>query len=261
MMVPGDASGSASGVGGGANKGEPVGAPSQPALVLTPPMLGELVGGLEREHSELLLSLLEAQIAEFPDAFARARIGPLRERLVDTLRHRQRLAAENGAGERAARYRTLLETFDALPGAVPVEPVILAGEPDPAAGGIDDDGFYIVHRGDTLWSIARRLLGDGAAWPRLLRRHNARVSVGLGGRLVTDPDRIRPGQRIHLPPPSDEAGTAVAYHVVAGDSLSAIAWRMLGDAARWPEILADNRDRVASPGTIRPGQVLHIRLR
>jgi nucleoid-associated protein YgaU len=46
------------------------------------------------------------------------------------------------------------------------------------------------------------------------------------------------------------------YRVRPGDSLSAIAQRMLGSARRWPELYAANRDRVANPAKIRAGQVL-----
>ena len=51
---------------------------------------------------------------------------------------------------------------------------------------------------------------------------------------------------------------ARTYTVVAGDSLSKIAKKLLGNAARWKEIHALNHDQIKNPDLIRPGQVLKI---
>ncbi|MCG8151903.1 LysM peptidoglycan-binding domain-containing protein [Pimelobacter simplex] len=58
----------------------------------------------------------------------------------------------------------------------------------------------VVRPGDTLWAIAERALGPGATarevaahWPRIHARNAAVIGP--------DPDRIRPGQLLHLPPP------------------------------------------------------------
>lgn len=48
------------------------------------------------------------------------------------------------------------------------------------------------------------------------------------------------------------------YTVVAGDSLSKIARKLLGQASRWPEIHSLNKDVIKNPDLIRPGQVLKI---
>ena len=47
-----------------------------------------------------------------------------------------------------------------------------------------------------------------------------------------------------------------SYTVVAGDSLSKIAQRELGDASRWRAIYDANRDKIDDPDLIHPGQVL-----
>lgn len=52
--------------------------------------------------------------------------------------------------------------------------------------------------GDTLWAIARRTAGDGESWPAIWRL-NKHVVMADGGRF-TDPDLIRPGWRLRLPP-------------------------------------------------------------
>jgi nucleoid-associated protein YgaU len=46
------------------------------------------------------------------------------------------------------------------------------------------------------------------------------------------------------------------YIVQSGDTLSSIAREKLGDANRWPEIFALNRDVISNPDRILPGQVL-----
>ncbi len=48
------------------------------------------------------------------------------------------------------------------------------------------------------------------------------------------------------------------YVVQRGDTLTRIAERMLGDAARWEEIYNLNRDQIHDPDTIREGMVLWI---
>jgi nucleoid-associated protein YgaU len=48
------------------------------------------------------------------------------------------------------------------------------------------------------------------------------------------------------------------YTVVAGDSLSKIAKKQLGDANRWREIHQLNADTIENPDLIHPGQVLKI---
>ncbi|MET9884534.1 LysM peptidoglycan-binding domain-containing protein [Streptomyces sp. NPDC006430] len=78
----------------------------------------------------------------------------------------------------------------------------------------------------------------------------------------------------HTPTPSSAAHKAVpaapepkpmptakkrTYTVRAGDSLSAIARRELGNEARWRELYAMNKGVVGSnPDLIRPGQVLTL---
>ncbi|NJM05158.1 LysM peptidoglycan-binding domain-containing protein [Candidatus Gracilibacteria bacterium] len=48
------------------------------------------------------------------------------------------------------------------------------------------------------------------------------------------------------------------HRVQRGDTLRAIAAQLLGSAARWPEIFALNRDKIANPDLIRVGMVLVI---
>ena len=49
-----------------------------------------------------------------------------------------------------------------------------------------------------------------------------------------------------------------SYTVKPGDTLSAIAKRLLGDANAYHEIFEANRDQLSDPDKIKPGQVLRI---
>lgn len=58
---------------------------------------------------------------------------------------------------------------------------------------------------------------------------------------------------------SSSAPTATrTVTVKAGDSLSKIAKRELGDAEKWHAIFEANRDKIKDPDLIHPGQVLTL---
>jgi uncharacterized protein YidB (DUF937 family)/LysM repeat protein len=58
--------------------------------------------------------------------------------------------------------------------------------------------------------------------------------------------------------PAAQTGSAGAYTVAAGDTLSKIAKHHYGDANQWPRIFEANRDVLSDPNRIFPGQVLRI---
>jgi LysM repeat protein len=116
-------------------------------------------------------------------------------------------------------------------------------------------GEYTVARGDSLWRIAERLLGDGARYTEIVDL-NADV---LDGR----PDFITPGTVLRVPIiESRESETVV---VQPGDTLSEIAQQELGDAAQYPKIFDASRVTeqpdgayLEDPDLIRPGWELTI---
>lgn len=60
-----------------------------------------------------------------------------------------------------------------------------------------DHTTYTVQRGDTLWDIADKYLGDPLLWPKIYQLScTIRQS---DGRLLSDPDLITPGWQLHLP--------------------------------------------------------------
>jgi nucleoid-associated protein YgaU len=61
--------------------------------------------------------------------------------------------------------------------------------------------------------------------------------------------------------PAETAAPAAenrTYTVKPGDTLSKIAKEQMGDAAQYPAIFDANRDQLANPDQIKPGQVLKI---
>ncbi len=69
--------------------------------------------------------------------------------------------------------------------------------------------------------------------------------------------KVRPAART-TPQQTAAPAAATAYTVQAGDTLSAIAKRFLGDANDYMEIFNANKDQLTDPDKIKPGQVLKI---
>jgi nucleoid-associated protein YgaU len=107
---------------------------------------------------------------------------------------------------------------------------------------------YVVRPGDTLAGIAQSELGDRGRWPEIFLLNRA---------VIRHPDRIFPGQTLVLPPAGPPTGPIPRLYIVrAGDTLSGIARSQLGNANRWREIFALNREIISNPDRIIPGQVL-----
>jgi nucleoid-associated protein YgaU len=180
----------------------------------------------------------------------------------------------------------------------PQHPLTDAGNPTPAAASgaatapatsaatrsstaapADRHPVIIVARGDTLWSLAERHLGNGARYTEIR-------DLNLGqpqpdGRTLTDDHWIYPDWQLRLPfdataIPAPAANTANStatpaptetrsYDVTAGESLWDIAAQQLGDGARYREIYdlsthtpQPDGQTLTDPNRIRPGWHLTI---
>jgi nucleoid-associated protein YgaU len=97
---------------------------------------------------------------------------------------------------------------------------------------------HTVSEGDTLSRIAARELGDADRWPEIAH---------LNPDVAADPDLIHPGDVLQLPTPPQTP--THRYTVEAGDTLSEIAARELGDPDRYPEIFTASRGLTQPDGT------------
>lgn len=105
-----------------------------------------------------------------------------------------------------------------------------------------------VQRGDSLWNLAARYLGDGAKWRQILA-----VNPEL-----SDPNLIRVGQTIQLPE-KDESQVAALHtqRVERGDSLWKLAKVHLGSRLAW-SCIAQANPQITNVDRIYPGQVLNL---
>ncbi|TDB84232.1 LysM peptidoglycan-binding domain-containing protein, partial [Actinomadura sp. KC216] len=56
----------------------------------------------------------------------------------------------------------------------------------------------IIHRGDTLWDLARRAYGSGARYPKIFKASRT-LDQPDGIPPLTSPDDLHPGQRVRIP--------------------------------------------------------------
>ncbi|MBI6546355.1 MAG: LysM peptidoglycan-binding domain-containing protein [Cyanobacteria bacterium NC_groundwater_1444_Ag_S-0.65um_54_12] len=113
---------------------------------------------------------------------------------------------------------------------------------------------YRVKRGDTLWAIAARQLGDPLNWDMLWRANNKQIH---------DPHWIFPGQPLTLPKLAvaqsrSRPSVTRLVRVAAGDSLWSLAKGHLGAGARWYSIYQLNRTIIVHPDLIFVGQQLRL---
>jgi DNA-binding SARP family transcriptional activator/LysM repeat protein len=126
---------------------------------------------------------------------------------------------------------------------------------------------YLVAPGDSLWSIAERVYGDGMAYPRIVDANVGRRMVD--GKVFTRQGVVLPGWQLLVPDAPEPADPPPAdgwYTVEPGDTLQGIAARTLGDPEQWSTIFDLNRGTarlsdghtLMSPNLIWPG--LRLRL-
>lgn len=118
-----------------------------------------------------------------------------------------------------------------------------------------------VERGDSLWKLAQRHMGDGRAW-----RQIAAVNPQMA-----NPNQIRAGEMLVIPAAGSSVETATATHrskpVIAstsagktvtvrkGDSLWKLAESALGNGAAW-SCIAESNPQITNADHILAGQTL-----
>ena len=103
-----------------------------------------------------------------------------------------------------------------------------------------------VERGDSLWKLARRHLGDGNEWQK----------IASANPQLADPNLLRIGQEIHLPP-QELSPVAAQVRVAEGDSLWKLAATQLGNGQAW-SCLAVANPQIQDANLIYPGQLLTV---
>ncbi|MGE0544369.1 MAG: LysM peptidoglycan-binding domain-containing protein, partial [Dehalococcoidia bacterium] len=155
---------------------------------------------------------------------------------------------------------------------VTVAPADLAGQTTLLASqGPEDQQTieYTIEPGDTLWALSERFYGTGHEFPRLVAANAGRVMPD--GEQFTQAGVVQPGWILLIPLPNrtvDHSDGYSYYAVEAGDTLRGVAARLLGDAARWPEIFELNRGMaelsdgliLTDPDLIWPGLRLRLPL-
>ena len=99
-----------------------------------------------------------------------------------------------------------------------------------------------VQRGDTLWKIAERHLGNGKDWGR----------IAAANPELTDPNRIQIGQQLRLPS-VETASLERVVRVQPGDSLWKLATVQIGSGTAWG-CLAMANPQIEDVDRIYPGQ-------
>jgi LysM repeat protein len=126
-----------------------------------------------------------------------------------------------------------------------------AGDQTSLAGTSDQtSSIYHIQRGDNLWDISRKQLGDPMRWKEV---------YGLNQELIgKNPDLIFSGTDLKLPGTGQIAG-AGEYIVKPGDSLWSIAQKQMGSAPKWGDLYHANQGTIGvNPSLILPGQHLHL---
>ena len=130
--------------------------------------------------------------------------------------------------------------------------------------------IYRVVEGDNLWDIAERYLGDGQRWHEIFALNHERPQPD--GQELTDPNLIKPGWVLRLPPAPLTRPAPAGHAQVPAHQPSAPARPVPGAAARRPcptaslhpapprrERRAGNQPPVRRPGRHRPRRRGHHR--
>ena len=145
-------------------------------------------------------------------------------------------------------------------------PALPARHTPPAVAAIPAHLTYVIQDNDSLWSIARRMYGDGHAWTLIAQVNPglsaARLRTGLKINLP-DPAAVHARLGTHAPAPAPARAVAarIQPHSVTvheGDTLYNIARKVYGDGEKWDVIYNANKDKLSDPDELPAGVQLTI---
>ncbi|MEM9420353.1 MAG: LysM peptidoglycan-binding domain-containing protein [Planctomycetota bacterium] len=161
--------------------------------------------------------------------------------------------------------------------AVKVEEVIPALPDRPAGPTVDVASISVkeieVQPGDTLSELASEHLGTSKRWRELIEANRDQLETaadlrsGMTLRLpegsptvvvATETKKDIPSREVTPTVPQEKTKPSTTYTVQAGDNLTRIAARELGDGERWDDLLEANRDQLENPELLQVGMVLKL---
>jgi nucleoid-associated protein YgaU len=215
---------------------------------------------LDSGNVEAAANSLHALLAQDAKALTAEHLGTLHDQLAQSLTASAEQAFAAGKRELGERLLGILSAMAPLDPAVKARvSKLFRSLPTAVATSASNEErmLYTVRRGDTLWRIAARFTGDPRNWRRIYTYQDDAIRAGvIRGPRIVDPNLIRPGQQIAVPPSFATGANTLDYHVSRGESLSSIARRVYGDPEMWRHIYRDNASQIADPNRIYPGQVL-----
>lgn len=113
----------------------------------------------------------------------------------------------------------------------------------------EEERFYPVRKGDTLYSIAKMVYGDGKLWTEIWKANRE---------VIGRPDALSAGVKLRLPCLKEKGVKEETYIVQRGDTLSRISRLHYGTSKFVNLIFKANRDRIREPDRLRVGMVLKI---
>ena len=87
----------------------------------------------------------------------------------------------------------------------------------------DGGQVYTVALADSMWSIAEKYLGNGAAYPAIVEATNKKNAEDSSFTKITDPGLIRPGWKLYIPS-AEEAAEAMEAYTPAVASSKPMVW-------------------------------------
>lgn len=123
----------------------------------------------------------------------------------------------------------------------------------------ENEGVYVVEKGDNLWKIAEKRYNDGYAWTKIAKENNLKnVSVIYVGQKLKMPALEVKTKIVAVANDSNSKIEAGEYKVVRGDNLWKISVRAYGDGYKWVNVYKENKAKLNSPNLLEIGMVLNI---